>query len=187
MPPLRSASSRKSPPAGFSDIEPTLLSYAAKMRLATSSSSSSSTPTQDTTTSRHASLWPITQITHQRSRYIYNLYYESEDISKPLYEWLLKNRYADAALIAKWKKMGYEQLCCVRCVQAAETNFGGVCVCRVPKAQMVRQRKREGKGKELAKEGEDGDGEVEEVPEQGGGAGDIQCVNCGCRGCASGD
>jgi len=28
-----------------------------------------------------------------------------------LYDWLLKNKYADAALIAKWKKQGYEKVC----------------------------------------------------------------------------
>lgn len=44
------------------------------------------------------------------SRYIYELYYEKEAISKPLYDWLLKNNYADANLIAKWKKQGYEKV-----------------------------------------------------------------------------
>lgn len=49
------------------------------------------------------------------SRYIYDLYYEKEAISKQLYDWLLKNNYADANLIAKWKKQGYEKvcLCCI--------------------------------------------------------------------------
>lgn len=45
------------------------------------------------------------------SRYIYDLYYEKEAISKQLYDWLLKNGYADANLIAKWKKQGYEKVC----------------------------------------------------------------------------
>ena len=44
------------------------------------------------------------------SRYIYDLYYEKEAISKQLYDWLLKNGYADASLIAKWKKQGYEKV-----------------------------------------------------------------------------
>lgn len=44
------------------------------------------------------------------SRYIYDLYYEKEAISKQLYDWLLKNNYADANLIAKWKKQGYEKV-----------------------------------------------------------------------------
>ena len=47
---------------------------------------------------------------HLGSRYIYELYYEKEAISKKLYEWLLKNNYADANLIAKWKKQGYEKV-----------------------------------------------------------------------------
>ena len=38
------------------------------------------------------------------------MYYEKEAISKPLYDWLLKNNYADANLIAKWKKQGYEKV-----------------------------------------------------------------------------
>lgn len=42
---------------------------------------------------------------------MYELYYEKEAISKQLYEWLLKNGYADAMLIAKWKKTGYEKVC----------------------------------------------------------------------------
>lgn len=44
------------------------------------------------------------------SRYIYDLYYEKQAISKQLYDWLLKNNYADANLIAKWKKQGYEKV-----------------------------------------------------------------------------
>lgn len=60
---------------------------------------------------KHKVHWPIFQISHQRSRYVYELYYEKEAISKQLYEWLLKNGYADAMLIAKWKKTGYEKVC----------------------------------------------------------------------------
>lgn len=95
------------------------------------------------------SLWPIMRITHTRTRYIYDLYYKREAISKELYDWLCKQEYADAkwvelwscgsvvvwvkwkrvltltklylplihSLIAKWKKSGYEKLCCARCIQ----------------------------------------------------------------------
>jgi hypothetical protein len=42
------------------------------------------------------SLWPIMRISHTRSRYIYELYYKREAISKQLYDWLLKQGYADA-------------------------------------------------------------------------------------------
>ncbi|RDL35052.1 uncharacterized protein BP5553_06983 [Venustampulla echinocandica] len=98
MPAIRHASKRKAPPNGFSDIEDDLLIFSNKMKDAENAESSN--------TPRHQALWPIFQISHQRSRYVYELYYEKEAISKELYDWLLKNGYADAMLIAKWKKTG---------------------------------------------------------------------------------
>ncbi len=71
-------------------------------------------------------IWPIFKIHHQRSRYIYDLFDKRKAISKELYElydWCLKNKVADANLIAKWKKQGYENLCCLRCIQTRDTNF----------------------------------------------------------------
>ena len=112
--------------------------------------------TQNDVKKKNESLWPVFQITHQRSRYIYDLYYTREAISTELYQWLLKQQYADAALIARWKKQGYEKLCCLKCIQTKETNFGTACVCRVPKAKLNK-------------------GTV------------VECVHCGCRGCASSD
>ena len=53
----------------------------------------------------------LTATAHVGSRYIYELYYDKEAISKTLYDWLLKNGYADGNLIAKWKKQGYEKAC----------------------------------------------------------------------------
>ncbi|KAK3066416.1 Component of the SF3b subcomplex of the U2 snRNP [Teratosphaeriaceae sp. CCFEE 6253] len=102
MPAIRSAKTRKPPPDGFDDIEDTLLEFANKMKDAENASHEGR--------KKHEMQWPIFQITHQRSRYIYDLYYEKEAITKPLYEWLLKNWYADANLIAKWKKQGYEKV-----------------------------------------------------------------------------
>lgn len=46
------------------------------------------------------SLWPIMRISHTRSRYIYELYYKREAISKELYDWLLKEGYADAKCVS---------------------------------------------------------------------------------------
>ncbi|KAF2861898.1 cell cycle control protein cwf14 [Piedraia hortae CBS 480.64] len=140
---------KSKPPAGYEDIEDTLLEFQARMKDAEQST--------DEGKRKHEAQWPIFQISHQRSRYIYELYYEKEAISKELYDWLLKNNYADALLIAKWKKQGYEKLCCLRCIQPKETSFNSTCICRVPRAQL------------------------------GEGQGDIECVNCGCRGCASTD
>ena len=50
-------------------------------------------------------LWPIIRINHERSRYIYEMYYKKKAISKACYDFCLKNGYADANLIAKWKKV----------------------------------------------------------------------------------
>ena len=52
-------------------------------------------------------VWPVMRVHHQRSRYIYDMYYKREAISKELYDYCLKQGYADASLIAKWKKVIY--------------------------------------------------------------------------------
>ena len=79
-------------------------------------------------------VWPILRLHHQRSRYIYDLYYKKKEISRELYDYLLAQKYADANLIAKWKKKGFEKLCCLSCIQKVDKQFGsGGCICRVPK------------------------------------------------------
>jgi bud site selection protein 31 len=80
--------------------------------------------------------WKIMRLHHQRSRYIYELYYKKKEISKDLYEYCLKEKWADAMLIAKWKKTGYEKLCCILCIQNQDMNFKSACICRVPKNQL---------------------------------------------------
>lgn len=50
------------------------------------------------------------QIVHTRSRYIYDLYYEREAISRELYDWLLKQGYADAGCVDGFNT-GHD-LCC---------------------------------------------------------------------------
>jgi bud site selection protein 31 len=111
MPAIRHASKRKPPPEGFSDIEDDLLIFSNKMKDAQNN------PTDNIP--KHQAQWPIFQISHQRSRYIYELYYDKEAISKQLYDWLLKNGYADALLIAKWKKQGYEKVCFLSCASVS--------------------------------------------------------------------
>jgi bud site selection protein 31 len=106
MPAIRHASKRKAPPAGFSDIEDSLLVFANKMKDAENA--------PNTAAPKHQALWPIFQVAHQRSRYVWELY-RQEKISKQLYEWLCKNGYADAMLIAKWKKDSYAKVSFVLC------------------------------------------------------------------------
>jgi bud site selection protein 31 len=102
MPAIRGGGKRKAPPEGFADIESDLLIFANKMKDA-----QNKPPPPGP---KHQAQWEIFQISHQRSRYVYDLYYEKDAISRQLYEWLLKNGYADAMLIAKWKKQGYEKV-----------------------------------------------------------------------------
>ncbi|AFR94480.1 bud site selection protein 31 [Cryptococcus neoformans] len=148
MPKIRTQRT-KPPPEGFDDIQDVLEDYEKKMRDAESESHEGKRKVE--------AVWPIMRLSHARSRYIYDLYYKRELISRELYDWLLKQGYADANLIAKWKKNGYEKLCCVRCIQTRDMNFqGSTCICRVPKAQLKK-------------------GTV------------VECPHCGCRGCASSD
>ena len=121
--------------------------------------------------------WAITRVHHERNRYIFNMHYKERKISKELLDYLIKEGYADPALIAKWRKVcsahastqtsthtqikkptkqqGYERLCCMQCIQRSGSS-GSTCICRVPKASLP-------------------GGKV------------VECVNCGCHGCASGD
>merc|ERR1719429_434151 len=62
-------------------------------------------------------LWPIFKIHHQKSRYLFDLFYRRKAISRELYDYCIKEKIADANLIAKWKKQGYENLCCLRCIR----------------------------------------------------------------------
>ncbi|KAL6449575.1 BUD31 Pre-mRNA-splicing factor BUD31 [Candida maltosa Xu316] len=137
------------PPEGYAKIEPTLTKYRDKLKTAQTK--------PDPTKSKQSSLWIIYQLNYKISRYVYDMF-KTKRISRDLYDWLLLQSYVNRDLIAKWKKPGYEKLCCVSCITV--TNGGGTCVCRVPKARLL-----------------------EKDPEKV----DIECITCGCRGCASSD
>ncbi|KAL6848334.1 hypothetical protein ACP4OV_021628 [Aristida adscensionis] len=83
-------------PEGWELIEPTIRELDAKMREAENDPHDGKRKCE--------ALWPIFRISHQRSRYIYDLYYKRKEISKELYEFCLDQGYADRNLIAKWKK-----------------------------------------------------------------------------------
>ncbi|KAI2666117.1 hypothetical protein H4Q32_009901 [Labeo rohita] len=100
--------SRKPPPDGWELIEPTLDELDQKMREAETEPHEGKRKVE--------SLWPIFRLHHQRSRYIFDLFYKRKAISRELYEYCIKEGYADKNLIAKWKKQGYENLCCLRVV-----------------------------------------------------------------------
>ncbi|KAJ1646443.1 Component of the SF3b subcomplex of the U2 snRNP [Coemansia asiatica] len=149
MPKAKTLSKRKQQrPEGLDEIEPTLNEFEQRMRDAENESTAGKRKVEST--------WSVMRIHHQRSRYIYDLYYKRKAISRKLYKYCIDNGYGDGNLIAKWKKQGFEKLCCLQCIQPRDTNYGTACICRVPKANLEEGRT-------------------------------VQCVHCGCRGCASSD
>ena len=78
------------------------------------------------------SQWPVHQLNWQRTRYIYDLHYKYDRISKELVDYLVENKTVDGALMDYWKKPGYEILCSTHAVNTGNSKFGTVSVCRVP-------------------------------------------------------
>lgn len=120
--------SRKAPPDGWGLIEPTLDKLDQKMREAETEAHEGKR--------RVEALWPIFRIHHQKTRYIFDLFDKRKARSKEFFEYCIKEGYAYKNLISKWKKQGYENLCCLCCIQTRDTNFGTNCVCRVPKSKL---------------------------------------------------
>ena len=60
------------------------------------------------------------------------MYYVHHRISREVYDYCIKNKLVDAALIAKWKKPGYERLCSTYVINPRNYKFGTVSICRVP-------------------------------------------------------
>ncbi|XP_026192642.1 protein BUD31 homolog [Cyclospora cayetanensis] len=148
MPRVRLSGSEK-PPEGWDLISPPLLEFERQMREIENEPHEGKRKCEAT--------WPIFKLHHQRSRYIYECYYKRKAISRELYDYCVREGWADARLIAKWRKEGFERLCCLRCIQTSSTNFGTTCICRVPKHELPPDKRV------------------------------VQCIHCGCGGCASGD
>lgn len=127
MPKVRTLKTKK-PPEGWELIEPTLEELSQKMREAERDPHEAKRQCE--------SLWPIFRLHHQKSRcvdfvkgknplkwsvsgvphcrYVYEQYYKKKVISKELYDWCCREGHADQNLIAKWRKPGFERLCCMK-------------------------------------------------------------------------
>ncbi|KAG7383464.1 Component of the SF3b subcomplex of the U2 snRNP [Phytophthora pseudosyringae] len=81
-------------------------------------------------------LWPVHQINWQRSRYVYDMFHKYHKISRDVYDYCVRRKLADANLIAKWKKPGYERLCSTFAINSKNYNYGTVSICRVPRQQL---------------------------------------------------
>mmetsp|Transcript_11556 Transcript_11556/g.26880 ORF Transcript_11556/g.26880 Transcript_11556/m.26880 type:complete len:279 (-) Transcript_11556:71-907(-) len=123
MPRIRTFTTKK-PPEGWEEVQPQLEDFQAQMRDAVNEPHEGKR--------RNEANWKINRIHYERSRYIYELFYKKKAISRELYDWLLNEKWADAALIAKWKKPGYEYLCSLSAIDKKATHFGTNSICRVP-------------------------------------------------------
>ncbi|XP_056357623.1 protein BUD31 homolog [Oenanthe melanoleuca] len=118
--------SRTPPPDGWELIQPTLDELDQKMKEVEMEPHKGKRKVE--------SLWPIFRIHHQKTLYIFELFYKRKAISRELCEYCIKEGYADRNLIAMWKKQGCENLCCLRCIQTWDTNFGTNCI--LPKSKL---------------------------------------------------
>lgn len=116
--------SRKAPPEGYEIIEPVIDALENELRDKVKES--------NVNKRNNESIWPVHQINHQKSRYIYDMYYTYDRISAKLYKYCLKQKIADPLLIAKWKKAGYERLCSTYVINPSNYKFGTTSICRVP-------------------------------------------------------
>jgi bud site selection protein 31 len=82
------------------------------------------------------SQWPVHQLNWQRTRYIFDLHYKYNRISKALVDYLVESKAIDGALLAFWQKPGYERLCSTFSVNTKNAKFGTTSICRVP-AKMI--------------------------------------------------
>jgi len=124
---LRVRLTNKRKPEGWSLIESALFEFEDRMREAINDPHDGKRKAE--------SQWPIHRLHWERNRYIYDLYYKQGKITRELYDFLVREKIVDAALISKWRKPGYELLCSMVAIQKGSTNFGTTSICRVPLAQ----------------------------------------------------
>ena len=124
MPLPRKWNKKKKPPAGFEYVEPVLEALENELRDKVKESNMNKRKTE--------SVWPVHQINWQKSRYIYDMYYTHKKISRKVYDYCIDQNLVDAALIAKWKKPGYERLCSTYVINPSNYKFGTTSICRVP-------------------------------------------------------
>nr|WJH19506.1 Protein BUD31 homolog [Euglena gracilis] len=118
---------KKKKPAGWEIIEETLEEYDTKMKEAVNDPHEGRRKCE--------SNWMVHRLHFEKNRYIYDLFYKQQAISKELYKFCIDNKIADGPLHSKWKKSGYETLCSLISVRTGDHNFGTTSVCRVPLAQ----------------------------------------------------
>ena len=121
---------RKRPPPGFDLVEGRLDEFEDEMREA--QVAGTDVTDADSARPENEQAWAVIRITHARTRYVFDMFHRDKAISRRLFEWLQREKYADKALCDKWRKQGYRRLCCMMCINPQHSAGGGVCVCRLP-------------------------------------------------------
>lgn len=114
------------PPPGWEKVKNLILSLNEEMKVAEA--------TNVDANSSQEQLWAVMRCNWQRSRPVFEMRWKEKTMDNTLYEWILNQGYADRELINAWRRPGYDRLCCVSCI-SRKTDHGGVCMCRVPKAE----------------------------------------------------
>ncbi|KAI7842232.1 hypothetical protein COHA_004145 [Chlorella ohadii] len=123
----------KQPPEGWELIEEVIDDFEQQMKDAVNEDTSGKR--------RNETTWKVTRIHWEKNRFIYDLMYNRKVMSRELYDWLVREKIADGALISKWRKPGYEILCSLLAIQKGNHNFGTTSHCRVPMRQRAAQQR----------------------------------------------
>ncbi|KAK9804120.1 hypothetical protein WJX73_001022 [Symbiochloris irregularis] len=123
----------KKPPEGWELIEEVVEDFEAQMKEAVNEEHEGRRKNELT--------WKIHRIHWEKNRFIYDLMYVRKVMSRELYDYLVREKIADGALIAKWRKPGYEILCSMLAIQKGNHNFGTTSHCRVPMAKRAAQQR----------------------------------------------
>ena len=122
----------KKPPSGWDLIESSIEDFEQQMRDAVAEEHEGKRKNELT--------WRIHRVHWEKNRFIYDLRYKRKVMSDDLYNYLCREKVADQALISKWRKPGYENLCSLLSIQKGDTNFGTASICRVPIASRAPQQ-----------------------------------------------
>lgn len=115
---------KRAPPPGFDVVEPTLEALENELRDQVKETNDGKRKVE--------AMWPVHQINWQKTRYIYDMYYTFKQITKPIFDYCVNQKLVDSALMAKWKKPGYERLCSTYVINPTNYKFGTTSLCRVP-------------------------------------------------------
>ena len=115
---------QRPPPVGWEVVEPTLTAIDNELRDRVNESHEGKRKAE--------SQWPVHQLNWQRTRYIYDMHYKYNRISKEVVDHCAENKIIDRGLMSYWLRPGYDRLCSTFSVDTANSKFGAVSVCRVP-------------------------------------------------------